>query len=50
MEEDFKEQLKKYRQEIDRIDQGLVNLLNERAVAVMKNPPNGGCGWMSLVG
>ena len=36
MKEDFKEQLKKYRQEIDRIDQGLVSLLNERPVAVMK--------------
>ncbi|OQA22881.1 MAG: T-protein [Actinobacteria bacterium ADurb.Bin346] len=36
MSEDFKELLKKYRKEIDKIDEGLVNLLNERAVTVMK--------------
>jgi chorismate mutase len=31
MEKDFKEQLRSYRHEIDRIDQKLVDLLNERA-------------------
>jgi chorismate mutase len=36
MDDGFKELLKKYREEIDRIDQGLVDLLNERAAAVMK--------------
>ncbi|MBN1298918.1 MAG: chorismate mutase [Actinobacteria bacterium] len=34
MEEDFKKQLKKYREDIDNIDKGLVELLNKRAVIV----------------
>jgi chorismate mutase len=35
-EDDFKEKLIKYRKEIDEIDKGIVDLLNKRAVAVIK--------------
>ncbi len=34
MEEDFKKKLKKYRDDIDKIDRGLVELLNKRAEIV----------------
>jgi chorismate mutase len=34
MEEDFKKKLKKYREDIDKIDRGLVELLNKRAEIV----------------
>lgn len=34
MEEDFKEKLKTYREDIDKIDKGLVELLNKRAEIV----------------
>jgi len=34
MEEDFKEKLKKYRKDIDKIDRNLVELLNKRAEIV----------------
>jgi len=36
MENDFKEKLKKYREEINKIDKAMVDLLNKRAVVVMK--------------
>ncbi|MBU4313763.1 MAG: chorismate mutase [Actinobacteria bacterium] len=36
MENDFKEKLKKYREEINEIDKNIVNFLNKRAEAVMK--------------
>lgn len=36
MESDFKEKLKKYREEINEIDKNIVDFLNKRAVAVMK--------------
>ncbi|MBM3710264.1 MAG: hypothetical protein FJW61_07585 [Actinobacteria bacterium] len=36
MEDDYKEKLKKYRMDIDKVDQGLVELLNKRAEIVMK--------------
>jgi len=36
MENDFKEKLKKYREEINEIDKAIVDLLNRRAVIVMK--------------
>jgi len=34
MEEDFKKKLKEYREDIDKIDRGLVELLNKRAEIV----------------
>ncbi|MEA2015271.1 MAG: chorismate mutase [Actinomycetota bacterium] len=36
MENDFKEKLEKYREEINKIDKDMVDLLNKRAVVVMK--------------
>ena len=36
MENDFKEKLKKYREEINEIDKNIVDFLNKRAVAVIK--------------
>ncbi|MBU2563951.1 MAG: chorismate mutase [Actinobacteria bacterium] len=36
MENDFKEKLKKYREEINEIDKNIVDFLNKRAEAVMK--------------
>ena len=36
MEDDFKNKLKEYREKVDEIDKGLVNLLNKRAEIVMK--------------
>ncbi len=36
MENDFKEKLRKYREEINEIDKAIVDLLNRRAVIVMK--------------
>jgi chorismate mutase len=36
MEDDYKEKLKKYRVDIDKVDQGIVELLNKRAEIVMK--------------
>lgn len=36
MEDDYKEVLKKYRRDIDKVDQGLVELLNKRAEIVIK--------------
>lgn len=36
MENDFKEKLKKYREEINEIDKNIVGFLNKRAEAVMK--------------
>jgi len=36
MEDDYKEKLKKYRMDIDKVDRGLVELLNKRAEIVMK--------------
>ncbi|MDD3629198.1 MAG: chorismate mutase [Candidatus Humimicrobiaceae bacterium] len=35
-ENDFKEKLNKYREEIDEIDKNIVDLLNKRAVVVME--------------
>jgi len=35
-ENDFKEKLNKYREEIDKIDKNIVDLLNKRAVVVME--------------
>ncbi len=36
MKDDFKKKLEDYRNEIDKIDEGLVKLLNKRAEIVMK--------------
>jgi len=36
MKNDFKEKLNKYRKEINEIDKNIVDLLNKRAVVVMK--------------
>jgi chorismate mutase len=36
MSDDFKDKLKKYRAEIDKIDKGLVDLLNKRAEMVLE--------------
>ncbi len=36
MKDDFKEKLKKYREEINEIDKVMVDFLNKRAVVVMK--------------
>ncbi|MBM3707600.1 MAG: hypothetical protein FJW69_04540 [Actinobacteria bacterium] len=36
MEDDYKENLKKYRMDIDKVDKGIVELLNKRAEIVMK--------------
>jgi chorismate mutase len=36
MSDDFKDKLKKYRTEIDKIDKGLVDLLNKRAEMVLE--------------
>jgi len=36
MSDDFKDKLKKYREEIDKIDKGLVDLLNKRAEMVLE--------------
>ncbi len=36
MKDDFKKKLEDYRDKIDKIDKGLVELLNERAEVVMK--------------
>ena len=35
MEDDFKEKLKGYREEINQIDRGIVDLLNRRAEKVL---------------
>ena len=36
MEDDFKDKLKKYRAEIDKVDKGIVDLLNKRAQMVLE--------------
>jgi chorismate mutase len=36
MSDDFKDKLKKYRAEIDKVDKGLVDLLNKRAEMVLE--------------